>query len=92
MSIFFSYSHKDNIVLNDASSESAVLESVLRFAGLARRGWGDASSSPCLVENSTQGLRRKTGFLVDVAEKTGVHIVAGTGKENRSFTTLPALA
>ncbi len=64
------YSHVNNIFLNDKESEEAVLESVARFAKL---GGG------CLVENSTVGLRRKTNFLREVSQKTGVHVIAGTG-------------
>ena len=66
----FRYSHDDNLVFNDAESESAVVESVEMF----RRHGGGA-----IVENSTFGLNRKTSFLKEVSLKTGVHVIAGTG-------------
>ena len=52
------------------TAEDAVLQSVLNFK---KAGGG------CLVENSTFGLNRRTGFLKKLSEETGVHIVAGTG-------------
>ena len=66
----FPYAHKDNIILNDKSSEEAVLESVSAFA---------SAGGGALVENSTVGLKRKSSFLREVSRQTGVHIVAGTG-------------
>lgn len=64
------YSHADNIVLNDGAAQTAILESVTAFK---------AAGGGCLVENSTWGLHRKTGFLAELARQTGVHVVAGTG-------------
>ena len=64
------YQHHDNAVLNDASSEAAVIDSVALFK---------SAGGGCLVDNSTLGLKRKTGFLRDVSKATGVHVVAGTG-------------
>jgi len=63
------YSHKDNLLMNE-SAEDAVFQSVQNFK---KAGGG------CLVENSTFGLNRRTGFLKQLSEDTGVHIVAGTG-------------
>ena len=67
--IHFRYSHKDNLLMNE-SAEDAVFQSVQNFK---KAGGG------CLVENSTFGLNRRTGFLKQLSEDTGVHIVAGTG-------------
>ena len=64
------YSHDNNIIFNDKESEEAVLESVNHF----REHGGGA-----IVENSTTGLYRKTAFLKEVSQKTGVHVIAGTG-------------
>jgi len=66
----FPYSHKSNIVLNDSEGEAAVLDSLYKFREV---GGG------CIVENSSQGWLRKSGYLKDLSAKTGVHIVAGTG-------------
>ena len=33
----------------------------------------------CIVENSGKGWHRKSGYLLELSKKTGVHIVAGTG-------------
>ena len=60
----------DNLIFNDDPTEIAVLDSVKRFKEL---GGG------CLVENSTHGLHRKSGYLKRVSQETGVNIVAGTG-------------
>ena len=65
----FRYSHKDNLLLNE-SAEEAVIHSVNNFK---KAGGG------CLVENSTFGLNRRTAFLKQLSEETGVHIIAGTG-------------
>ena len=64
------YSHKDNLNMKDLECENAVKESLkyFKFAG-----------GGCVVENSTFGLHRKTSFLKELAEETGVNIIAGTG-------------
>ena len=66
----FPYAHKDNLIFNDKRSEEAVVESVSAFA---------SAGGGCIVENSTKGLDRKSGFLREVSRQTGVHVVAGTG-------------
>ena len=66
----FPYAHKDNIILNDKGSEEAIMKSVSSFA---------SAGGGCIVENSTRGLYRKSGFLREVSRQTGVHVVAGTG-------------
>jgi predicted metal-dependent phosphotriesterase family hydrolase len=33
-----------------------------------------------IVENSSHGLQRNITFLKEVSQKTGVHVIAGTGK------------
>ena len=64
------YSHKDNLVLADAASEKAVMESMQAFK---------SAGGGCIVENSTFGLNRKSGYLKSLSQQTGVHVVAGTG-------------
>ena len=56
--------------MKDLECENAVKESLkyFKFAG-----------GGCVVENSTFGLHRKTSFLKELAEETGVNIIAGTG-------------
>ena len=66
----FPYAHKDNLVYNDINTEQAILDSVCEFS---------AAGGGCIVENSTQGLSRRSGFLREVSLQTGVHVVAGTG-------------
>ena len=56
--------------MNDEESEAAVIDSVFQFK--------DAGGG-ALVENSVVGLNRNTSFLKKLSQKTGVHIVAGTG-------------
>ena len=64
------YKNEFNCLLNDKESEEAVLDSVLKFK---EAGGG------CLVENSTIGLQRRSTFLKELSERTGVHVIAGTG-------------
>ena len=63
-------------MFNDSTSEDAVVESVLNFK---------AAGGGCIVENSTLGLDRRTSFLKELSQKTGVHIIAGTGYYLESF-------
>ena len=69
-SIFFRYSHKDNLNLTDAAGELAMTESLKLFK---------AAGGNCLVENSTYGMNRNIKFLKNLSQETGVHIIAGTG-------------
>lgn len=64
------YSHRNNLTLTDKQGQDAVIESLKNFK---KAGGG------CIVENSTFGLKRKTGFLKKIAEEAGIHVVAGTG-------------
>jgi len=73
----YPYENVDNCRLNDANAESAILESVVKFK---EAGGG------CLVDNTTQGLRGgRTRFLKELSQKTGVHVVSGTGYYVDSF-------
>ena len=56
--------------MTDEACEKAVIDSLKAFK---------AAGGGCIVENSTFGLNRKTGFLKHLSQETGVHIVAGTG-------------
>ena len=69
----YPYSFSDNLVFNDARTEAAVIDSVKKF-----KEFGGGT----LIENSTHGLRRKSGFLKKVAQETGVNVVAGTGSQS----------
>ena len=56
--------------MGDKNCENGVLESLKAFK---------ASGGGCIVENSTFGLNRRTSFLKELSQETGVHIIAGTG-------------
>ncbi len=66
----YPYSHHDNIVVNDKAGHEAILESVQAF---------QKSGGGAIVDCSTIGFHRKTGFLKELGLKTGVHVIAGTG-------------
>jgi phosphotriesterase-related protein len=66
----YPYSSKYNLQFNDAETQAAVLyemELYKRFGGGA------------IVENSNHGLQRNVKFLKEVSQRTGVHVIAGTG-------------
>lgn len=54
--------------------DSDTHEKVLADVELYKQ-WGGCT----IVENSSHGLKRNLPFLVEVARRTGVHVVAGTG-------------
>lgn len=54
--------------------DSDTHEKVLADVELYKQ-WGGGT----IVENSSHGLKRNLPFLVEVARRTGVHVVAGTG-------------
>ncbi len=56
--------------MGDKNWEIGGLESLQAFK---------APGGGCIVENSTFGLNRRTSFLKDLSQGTGVHIIAGTG-------------
>ena len=64
------YSHRPNLKLNDVECEEAILKDIARYR---------AAGGGCIVECTTHGIERKAQFLRQVSQKTGVHIVAGTG-------------
>ncbi|GAB6022053.1 hypothetical protein CHUAL_006199 [Chamberlinius hualienensis] len=64
------FSHPYNLLLNDAESQSAVLEE-MRFFKLNGGG--------TIVENSTTGLGRNVAFLRRVATETNINVIAGAG-------------
>jgi hypothetical protein len=41
-----------------------------------------------IVENSSHGLQRNARFLKEVSQKTGVHVIAGTGRNDADFQLL----
>jgi phosphotriesterase-related protein len=59
--------------MNDEATEIAVLESVKAFK---------TAGGGCLVENSTFGINRKSGYLKKLSQETGVNVIAGTGNHN----------
>lgn len=66
----YPYASKYNLNFADAETELAVIEDVREF-----KAFGGAS----IVENTTYGIDRNMKFMVDVARKSGVNIIAGTG-------------
>ena len=56
--------------MGDEACESAVIDSLKKFK---------AAGGGCIVENSTFGLNRRSEFLKNLSQETGVHIIAGTG-------------
>jgi predicted metal-dependent phosphotriesterase family hydrolase len=41
-----------------------------------------------IVENSNHGLPRNAKFLKEVSQRTGVHVIAGTGRNDADFQPL----
>jgi len=64
------FSHKPNLVFNDQKTETAIHEEMEMFK---KNGGGT------IVENTTNGLQRNVTFMKELAQKTGVNIIAGTG-------------
>lgn len=66
----YPYASKYNLNFADVDTEIAVVEDVREF-----KAFGGAS----IVENTSYGIDKNVKFMVDVARKTGVNIIAGTG-------------
>ncbi|KAI9585088.1 hypothetical protein GQX74_006983 [Glossina fuscipes] len=66
----YPYSSLDNLCLNDDATRAAVIKDL----ELYRRLGGSS-----IVENTSHGLKRNLKFMVEVSEKTGVNVIAGTG-------------
>lgn len=66
----YPYASKYNLQFDDDETQKAVLDDVLDF-----KMFGGSS----IVENTTYGIERNLNYLVDVAQKTGVNVIAGTG-------------
>lgn len=66
----YPYCNKFNLRLDDKESEEAVMIDVAEFKNL---GGGS------IVENTNYELDRNLEFLHQVAQKTGVNVIAGTG-------------
>lgn len=66
----YPYSSRFNLNFQDEETRNAVLEDVKLF-----KKWGGGT----IVENTTYGICRDLGFYREVAEKTGVNVIAGTG-------------
>uniref|UniRef100_A0A8D0CDS2 N-acetyltaurine hydrolase n=1 Tax=Salvator merianae TaxID=96440 RepID=A0A8D0CDS2_SALMN len=62
------YSHKENLLLHQETD--AVKEELLQYK---------AAGGGTIVENTTTGLKRDVKTLKQLAEETGVHIIAGAG-------------
>lgn len=72
----YRYSNKYNLHFNDAETHAAVLyemELYKQFGGGA------------VVENSNHGLQRNVRFLKEVSQRTGIHVIAGTGRNDADF-------
>lgn len=66
----YPYSSYFNLNFHDEETRSKVVEDVSLF-----KKWGGG----CIVENTSHGLKRDLDFCYEVSEKTGVHVVCGTG-------------
>uniref|UniRef100_A0A1B6C6M9 Phosphotriesterase-related protein n=1 Tax=Clastoptera arizonana TaxID=38151 RepID=A0A1B6C6M9_9HEMI len=67
----YPYGSRYNLNFNDKEAEEGVIEDVQFYK---------ECGGSTIVENTSIGLKRNIPFLVKVSEKTGVNIVAGTGK------------
>ena len=79
LSFGYRYSSKYNLHFNDPQTHAAVLyemELYKQFGGGA------------IVENSSHGLQRNVKFLKEVSQRTGVHVIAGTGRNDADFHPL----
>jgi len=75
----YRYSSNYNLQFNDPETHAAVLyemELYKKFGGGA------------VVENSNHGLQRNVKFLKEVSQRTGVHVIAGTGRNDADFQPL----
>lgn len=66
----YPFSHKANLNMNDSDGQAAVLDSLLHLK---------ANGGRSVVEQSSMGFSRKASHLKRYSQKSGVHIVAGTG-------------
>lgn len=66
----YPYSSRYNLDLRDNDACEAILKDVALF-----KKWGGGT----IVENSSHGLSRDLEFCHEVAQKTGVNVVVGTG-------------
>lgn len=66
----YPYSSKYNCIFNDAETHAAVLYEMKLY-----KQFGGGT----VVENSSHGLQRNIKFLKEVSQRTGVHVIAGTG-------------
>jgi predicted metal-dependent phosphotriesterase family hydrolase len=64
------YSSKYNCLFNDAETHAAVLYEMQLY-----KQFGGGA----IVENSNHGLQRNVKFMQEVSQRTGVHVIAGTG-------------
>ena len=75
----YRYSSKYNCQFNDAETHAAVLyemELYKKFGGGA------------IVENTNHGLQRNVKFFKEVSQRTGVHVIAGIGRNDADFQPL----
>jgi len=41
-----------------------------------------------IVENTNHGIQRNVKFMKEVSQRTGVHVIAGTGRNDADFHPL----
>lgn len=66
----YPYSSKYNLEFFDDETQKAVMEDVIEY-----KKFGGMS----IVENTTYGIDRNLDFLHEIASKSGVNVIAGTG-------------
>lgn len=66
----YPYSNHYNLDCYDEDWYNKVVDDVALY-----KKWGGG----CIVENTTYGIKRNLDFYQEVSQRTGVHVVAGTG-------------
>ncbi|XP_049953158.1 phosphotriesterase-related protein [Schistocerca serialis cubense] len=66
----YPYSNKYNLTFDDKETHAAVLTEMQMF---------NEFGGGTIVENTSHGLNRNIPLMIEVSQKTGIHVVAGTG-------------
>jgi phosphotriesterase-related protein len=79
----YPYASKYNLAFGDEDAAAAVMNDVVLY----KKFGGSA-----IVENTTHGLKRDLKLSHEISEKTGVHVIAGTGWYVADLQSASALA